>query len=141
MGYASMREWVQKLDDLGLVQHVTTEVDWNLELGAIARRVLYEGGPALLFENIKDHKDTPCNRLFINGMGTQERVAIGLGLPRDTNWRGMVEFIKGRLSNRVPPVIVSTGPVKENIIKGNPCRATPNKAAHRHESCRGFCRG
>ena len=68
MAYPSMREWVQKLDDLGLVQHITTEVDWDLELGAIARRVLYEGGPALLFENIKDHKDTPCNRLFINGM-------------------------------------------------------------------------
>jgi 4-hydroxy-3-polyprenylbenzoate decarboxylase len=119
MAYPSMREWVQKLDDLGLIQHITTEVDWDLELGAIARRVLYEGGPALLFENIKDHKDTPCKTLFINGMGTQERVAIGVGLPRDTTWRGIVEFIKGKLVNRVPPVIVSTGPVKENIIKGD----------------------
>jgi len=60
MAYQSMREWIQKLEEMGLVQHITTEVDWNLELGAIARKVLYEGGPALLFENIKDHKKTAC---------------------------------------------------------------------------------
>jgi len=111
VAYQSMREWIQKLEEMGLVQHITTEVDWDLELGAIARKVLYEGGPALLFENIKDHKKTACRRLFINGMGTQERVAIGLGLPRETSWRGIVEHIKGKLGHRIPPVIVPTIPM------------------------------
>ena len=32
-------------------------------------------GPALLFENIKGHRQTLCRRLFTNGTGTRERCA------------------------------------------------------------------
>ncbi|MFE3228492.1 hypothetical protein [Nocardia sp. NPDC059228] len=34
----SLREFIEALDAIGEVQHIDTEVDWNLEIGAIIRR-------------------------------------------------------------------------------------------------------
>ena len=53
MAYQSMRDWMARLEAEGLLKRITTEVDWNLELGAITRRVAdQERGPAALFERI-----------------------------------------------------------------------------------------
>ncbi len=35
MAYQSLRDWMGKLEEEGLLKRITTEVDWNLELGAI----------------------------------------------------------------------------------------------------------
>ncbi|MFH1336709.1 MAG: UbiD family decarboxylase, partial [Candidatus Zixiibacteriota bacterium] len=64
MAYQDMRAWIQKLEEEGELKRIQTEVDWNLEIGGILREVCDRCGPALLFENIKDHKDTLCTRLF-----------------------------------------------------------------------------
>ena len=76
-------------------------------------------GPALLFDNIKDHKNTFCRRLFTNGTGTRQRVCRFLGVPESTSYRELVPVFKERFSRTVKPVTVNTGPVKENIIKGD----------------------
>ena len=47
MVYQSLRDWIEKLEEEGLLKRITAEVDWNLELGAIARRTADEEGPAL----------------------------------------------------------------------------------------------
>ena len=119
MAYQSMRDWMARLEKEGLLKRITTEVDWNLELGAITRRVADQEGPALLFENIKGYRSTPCRRLFAGGLGSRERLALALGLPGGTGYRGIVEFMKQRLEKRIDPVKVATGPVKENIVKGD----------------------
>ena len=119
MANKDMRDWMAKIDEVGELKRITTEVDWNLELGAIARRVSSQEGPALLFENIKDYKNTPCRQVFINGLASRKRMAMSLGLPRDTGYRGIVEFVKDRLGQRIDPVTVDSGPVKQNIIKGD----------------------
>lgn len=120
MAYESLREWIDKIEEAGELKRISAEVDWDLELSAIARRVANQEGPALLFENIKDHHNTLCRKLFLNALGTRERTAMAFGLPRETGYRGIVEFIKGRLTTRlVDPVIVPSGPVKQNIVKGN----------------------
>lgn len=38
MPYRDLREWIAKLEELGEIQHIEKEVDWNLEVGAIIRR-------------------------------------------------------------------------------------------------------
>ena len=50
----SLREWISLLESEGELKRITTEVDWDVEIGSITRRALTEGKPALLFENIKD---------------------------------------------------------------------------------------
>jgi UbiD family decarboxylase len=116
MTYPSLRDWIAKIDAVGELKHITAEVDWNLELGAIARRVVTQQGPALLFENIKDYHSTHGRRVFANGLGTRERTAMALGLPRETDYRGIVHFFKESFSCRLEPVIVTGGPVKQNVI-------------------------
>ena len=119
MAYHSLRGWIAKLEEEGLLKRITAEVDWNLELGGIARRTADEEGPALLFENVKDYESTPCRKVFVGGLASRERLAMALGLPRETSYRVIIEFIKQRLEERLDPVMVASGPVKENIIKGD----------------------
>ena len=40
MPFMDLREWLGRLDKEGELRRVTAEVDWNREIGAIARRVL-----------------------------------------------------------------------------------------------------
>lgn len=119
MAYKCLRDWVAKLEQEGELKRVTAEVDWNLEMSAIIRRVSDQQGPALLFENIKDHQKTWGRRFFANGMGTRKRVCMAMGLPLDTTHRGITELFKDRFQKRIAPRIVKTGPVKENIVKGD----------------------
>jgi UbiD family decarboxylase len=93
-------------------------VDWDEEIGAITREVSSQFGPALLFENIKDYKNTLCRRLFTNGTGTRERVCRFLGVPEKTSYRELVPIFKDRFSKPAKPVSVRNGPVKENIVAG-----------------------
>ena len=119
MAYKSLRDWLARLEEEGQVKHITTEVDWNLELGAIVRRVSDQKGPALLFENIKDYKNTACRKFVALTMGTRGRTAMALGLPKDVSYRGITEALREGFKKRIEPVIVSSGPVKENIMKGD----------------------
>jgi len=50
-----LREYIQILEDSGELRRVTAEMEWNLEIGAITRRLMDVKGPAPLFENIKDY--------------------------------------------------------------------------------------
>ncbi len=119
MAFKDLREWIARIEEVGQLKRITAEVDWDLELSAISRRISQEEGPALLFENIKGHRDTMCRKLFVNGLCSRERIAIALGLPRETPYRGIVEFIKERLGRQVAPVKVTSGPVKQNIVAGD----------------------
>lgn len=118
MAYKDLREWINVLEAEGELKRIKAEVDWNLELGAIARVNLALGGPALLFENIMDHKDTGCRKVFTGGMGTWERMALVLGFPKNTPQAKLIKHCAKKFKERVKPMILNTGPVKENILKG-----------------------
>ena len=119
MAYRDLREWIDTLEKEGELARVQAEVDWNLELGAIARENMDRGGPALLFENIKDYKDTICRKLFTCSLSTFSRIALMLGLPKDTPYKDLIQVWRERIKKPVKPVIVDTGPCKENILKGD----------------------
>ena len=69
MSFMDMREWIALLEKEGELRRIAAEVDWDREIGAIARRVLEKNGPALLFENIKGYRGGRCTRLFVGGLG------------------------------------------------------------------------
>ena len=54
MAINDIHEFIDKLEKAGELKRVKTEVDTNLEIAEILRRVSYTNGPAILFENIKD---------------------------------------------------------------------------------------
>ena len=119
MKIRDMRGFIDKLEQEGELKRITAEVDWDLEIGAITRKVYSSNGPALLFENIKGHKDTICTRLFTGGLATKDRIAMMMGLPREIRHRDLSEEIRNRWKKPIPPVMVDSGPVKENILTGN----------------------
>ena len=75
MTYTSLREFIAFLEARGELKRITTEVDPCLEMTEICDRTLRRNGPALLFENPKNHHTPVLANLF----GTERRVALGMG--------------------------------------------------------------
>ena len=53
MGYRTLRECVDDLDRTGQLVRIKSEVDANLEVAAIQRRVYAAGGPAIYYERVR----------------------------------------------------------------------------------------
>jgi len=119
MAYYDLREWIDALESEGELSKITAEVDWDLEIGGIAQHVFDKGGPALQFENIKGYSDTVCTKLFTASVSTYPRMAMMLGLPKNTHPREMIEVFRERMKTPIKPKILKTGPCKENILKGD----------------------
>jgi UbiD family decarboxylase len=128
MGFMDMREWMNLLEKAGELRRVTAEVDWDREIGAVARRVLEKKGPALLFENIKGYSGGRCTRLFMSGLGARSRLALALGFPREVANRELVQHVMKKNRETIAPVVVATGPVKEVIIRGTAIDQTNSRS-------------
>ena len=121
VAYGDLRGWIEALNAAGELAEFDSEVDWDTELGTIIRLAQGTGaGPAFLFNNIKDYNsdDAVSSQVFTNGQGSYSRLAMMFGLPRDTSVSEMVKICRYIFQERVPPKVVRTGPVKDNILKG-----------------------
>ncbi|MBO6520104.1 MAG: UbiD family decarboxylase [Rhodospirillales bacterium] len=79
MAYSSLRDFMSRLEKDGRLVRVTAPVSTALEMTEIQTRVLAEGGPALLFENVIKADGTPSDMpVLVNLFGTVERVAWGM---------------------------------------------------------------
>ncbi|MDN5331474.1 MAG: 4-hydroxy-3-polyprenylbenzoate decarboxylase [Tepidanaerobacteraceae bacterium] len=72
--YKDLQDFVNVLEQRGLLKRIKVEVDSELEVTEIVDRVVKSGGPALLFENVKG-SEFP---LLINTFGTYERMKLAL---------------------------------------------------------------
>ncbi len=93
-----LRDWINLLEKSGELRRIHQEVSPTLEIPAIVDRVSKSGrgttkagGPALLFENVKDH---PGARVLINQFGSERRMKLALGL--DPN-HGSLDEIANRI--------------------------------------------
>ena len=81
MAYRSLRDFIAELEAAGELVRVTESVSTVLEMTEIQTRLLAEGGPAVLFENViradGEPSDMPC---LVNLFGTVKRVAMGVTL-------------------------------------------------------------
>ena len=81
MAYRSMREFLAKLDAAGELVRVAEPVSTVLEMTEIARRLLANGGPAVLFEKpIRADGEVSAMPCLVNLFGTVKRVAMGVTL-------------------------------------------------------------
>lgn len=73
--FQDLREFIDYLEAIGDLQRITAEVDPILEITEIASRVIEDGGPALIFENVRG----AAFPMAINLFGTEQRVNLALG--------------------------------------------------------------
>ncbi len=116
-GSRDLRGWLEHLDAEDELRVVRTPVTPDGEIQEIARQMSARQGPAVLFTNVLGHEKTWCAKLFVGALNTFGKVSLALGLPKDTPLPVTLEKLRETLRNPVPPTLVDTGPVKENIIR------------------------
>ena len=100
MGYKNLSQCLVELESRGELVRVTQEVDPNLEIGAIQRRVYQAQGPALLFTNVKGCGFPMAGNIF----GTMPRTRF---IFRDT-----LKAIENLVKLKVDPVELLRRPWK-----------------------------
>src|SRR5438552_14006330 len=79
MPYASLRDFIARLETSGRLTRVRAPVSPFLEMTEIQTRLLAERGPAVLFENVvREGSPAIAMPVLVNLFGTVERVAWGM---------------------------------------------------------------
>jgi len=79
MAYGSLRDFIDHLEKEGRLSRVQTPVSPNLEMTEIQTRLIADGGPAVLFENVVRDDGTRYDMpVLVNLFGTLERIAWGM---------------------------------------------------------------
>jgi len=79
MSFASLRDFIDRLERAGRLKRVSAPVSPDLEMTEIQTRLLAEGGPAVLFENVVHGDGRKAEMpVLVNLFGTVERVAWGM---------------------------------------------------------------
>lgn len=111
--FDDLRSFLSLLEGRGLLARVRAEVDWDLEIGAIQRRIFDREGPALLFERVRGHKGP----LVSGVLGTPERVALALGC--EAELRKMMTVLRDATAVPIAPEIISKGACQQNVDRGD----------------------
>ncbi len=74
MPIEDLGEFIEKIEKAGELRRIKTQVDSDLEIAEILRRVMYANGPAILFENVKNH----TMPVLGNAFGSMKRLELGL---------------------------------------------------------------
>lgn len=115
--YKDNRTFMKALAEKNELVTIEREVDWDIEMGAIVRRVCERKSPAPYFKKIKDY---PGFEAFGAPMSTWRRLNIAMGLDADTPIPKLQdEYVKRITEPRIKPVLVNKkdAPCKENIIR------------------------
>ncbi|HVN25409.1 MAG TPA: UbiD family decarboxylase [Syntrophorhabdales bacterium] len=116
-----LRGWLSEVEKIGELVKINEPTDWDEEISGLTYLVgKKQGGPALLFDNIKGYPQG--HRVLSNVLGSSlNRIALALGLPLNQPMLEMIRATKDIYKNRIPPKIVDskTAPVNENIVSGD----------------------
>jgi len=98
MKYRDLRDFAAQLERQGELKRVAVPVSPQLEMTALADRVLRAGGPALWFEQPTGHRSPVLANLF----GTPRRVALGMGASDVSQLREIGQLL-AKLKEPEPP--------------------------------------
>lgn len=114
-----LREWLDEVDKIGELKHVTQEIDPKLEMSAITYlNGLNPDQPTLLFENAKGF-DNHAKILF-NPLGSSlGRISLALRLKPGRSALEISNHLKNVFNKKIPPITVDSAnaPIFENIIE------------------------
>lgn len=108
---AQLRDTLDVLREQGELLVTNVEVDPELEVAGIQKRL--DGGPAILFENVKGYPD---KRIVTNLFASRERVARMFGAE---NSREFKQKLLHALHNPLPPRLVDNAPCQEVVATGD----------------------
>lgn len=130
MAFKDLRGFIDFLEKKGELKRVKTEVNPELEITEIVDRIVKSGGPALLFERVKDSEIPVVSNLF----GSYNRMAWALGresfgelenivseaIPRlpKTRSEGLKSLLKLASISRIKPKIVKNALCQEIVLEG-----------------------
>src|ERR1051326_5910546 len=134
MHYRDLRGWIEGVESLGELR-IIEGADWNQEIGAVSEvAARFDTPPALLFDKIKDY---PAGRRVLTGIHnpTLKRQCLTNHLPLDFSRDQFIETWKTRLREPVllPPQVVQTVPVMENVFEGKDIDLFSLPVPHWHE--------
>ncbi|NCJ06306.1 UbiD family decarboxylase [Synechococcales cyanobacterium C] len=116
-----LRGFIQQLEQRGQLKRIQALVDPDLEIAEIANRMLQQGGPALLFENVKG---SPYP-VAVNLMGTLERICWSMKMERPEELEDLGRKL-GLLQQPKPPKTLSQfvefGKVLFDVVRAKPGR-------------------
>jgi 4-hydroxy-3-polyprenylbenzoate decarboxylase len=127
MAYASLRDFMERLEGTGRLVRVKAPVSPRLEITEIHTRLLAERGPAVLFENVEGSAMPVLTNLF----GTVERVAWGMNRePQQLRELGeLLAFLKQpeppggwREAVEMAPLLRAALAMKPKTIARAPCQ-------------------
>jgi 4-hydroxy-3-polyprenylbenzoate decarboxylase len=139
MPYASLRDFMARLEQAGRLVRVKAPVSPVLEMTEIQTRLLAEKGPAVLFENVRGPDGRPFDMpVLVNLFGTVERVAWGMDRePHELRavgetlaflrqpeppggWREALDMLPMlRTVMAMKPRMVSAAPCQEVVLTGD----------------------
>jgi len=119
--FRDLRDFLQAVEGKGELKQVKG-ANWEVEMGSIVELIYREGQgtrPAVLFDETPGYPKGFRN--LFGTLGSTWRIAKALGLNEDEvqpmqlheNWYKKSREIKG-----IPPRMVTTGPVMENVLTG-----------------------
>lgn len=128
MTYRSMSEAVSDLEKTGQLVRISEEIDPNLEMAELHRRIFDAGGPALLFERVKGSRFSAVSNIF----GTFDRTEF---LFRDT-----IEAVQKVISFKADPSLALKAPFQ--LLKSVPTaiRGLPRKSFTKPAVSYGKCK-
>ncbi|EXL66628.1 hypothetical protein FOPG_17221 [Fusarium oxysporum f. sp. conglutinans race 2 54008] len=120
------RAFVDTLREDGDLADIYQEVDPNLEVGAIVRRVSETNAKAPFFHNVKGARQGLW-KMFGNAASLRNnkhfkygRIARSLGLPPDSSWKAILERTQSaKKLEPLSPNVLPTGACKQNKIFGD----------------------
>lgn len=104
-----LRAFIRRLEEAGRLIRVQESVDWNLGIGQWTRATR----KPVLFENVEGYSG---QRVLTNGLADPICIGLALGFGPEIPYRQMLADVEKRLARPIPPKLVSTGPVFENIV-------------------------
>ncbi|MDP2726918.1 MAG: UbiD family decarboxylase, partial [Dehalococcoidia bacterium] len=134
MGYKDLRGWLEEVERLGELKRYDG-ADWDQEIGALIEinGLQSRSQRALLFDNIKDY---PAGyRVLGSLLTTLPRLALTTNMPDGVSGLEFVREWRNRMRNlnTIPPVLVSKGPVMENVMEGDQVDLLKFPAPRYHE--------
>ena len=118
--YNDLRDWLRQVEEMGELKHFDG-ADWDEEIGIIRflARTKKSDAPAVLFDNIKGY---PKGYRVLTGAPSSKRRLTLTAHAReaDTNME-LVNSIREKIKNLtlIPPKEVGSGPILENVERGD----------------------
>src|SRR5215813_11572609 len=115
-----LRDWLKDVKRLEQLEQISG-AHWDLEIGALTEIILERIAtpPAIMFDNVPGYD--PNRRVLANMLETLERTALTLNLPLELKTIPLIDALRAKLRalEPIPPVVVPTGPVMENVERGD----------------------